>query len=456
MAKRHSDYTARRDFLKLWQQAVRVLTGDCWGYHKFTGEYVQTYTGRQWFIREYRKYRFHPAVDALIETWEPDNWQRLLLEWPHVSATDPNRLAYTASERHGIDDRQTITTIGKYLVRHFKGVPDHDIRDIVARFTYSGSISITDDLDEMIHAVINGPRSCMSSRFNLRCTDGEQRHPYAVYDPAYGWRMAIRKNGDEILGRCLLHEDGDARGFVRSYKLGSGVDEAIEAYLKNLGYEKFSEWPDGAQLGMIETRRGGYLMPYIDGDTQSVSMRKGYFVIDSGGEYSASITSGYIEDGEECSCCGGLHHEGFTVGYHFDAWVGNCCEDQYTYAYGRNGNEYYVHNDNVVEVDGEYYDVDYLCDNNIVEDVDGDYQHVDNVIYIESEEAYYPDDRRICYAEDTERYELREDCWRCEESRCWYTNDTEYVEVDDKKYHPDNVPDAETTDMVDEENSNAE
>ena len=95
-------------------------------------------------------------------------------------------------------------------------------------------------------------------------------------------------------------------------------------------------------------------------------------------------------------------------------------------------------------VDGEYYDRDYLSDNGIVELHDGDYCHQDNAVYIDSEDAYYHvDSGDICYAQDSNQYELVDNCWRCEESGNWYTDDEDYVEIDGCKYHPDHAPETE-------------
>ena len=98
----------------------------------------------------------------------------------------------------------------------------------------------------------------------------------------------------------------------------------------------------------------------------------------------------------------------------------------------------------MTHIDGEYYDVNYLSDNDIVELHDGDYAHIDNAVYIESSDTYYrDDDRDICYAEDTQRYELREDCWQCETTGTWYTDEEDFIEVDGRKYHPDDAPETE-------------
>ena len=101
----------------------------------------------------------------------------------------------------------------------------------------------------------------------------------------------------------------------------------------------------------------------------------------------------------------------------------------------------------MIYVSGSYYDTEYLSDNNIVALADGEYCDLDEAVWIESvDEYYHHNDRDICYAEDTERYELREDCWQCTETGNWYTDDTDYVEIDGDKYHPDDAPETETQD----------
>lgn len=460
-----SEHEAREFLDNFFHPTARIVSGDCYDWVR--GEdgrehWTQTYAGRPWFAREYNKHQFHPAVmDMMLEhLYKPKAWGLLLLEWPHRAESDPNRLAYTRDERSGEQNRQVLTSIGKYLTRHFEGVPDNVIRDIVAQYSYSGGITLTDDSQCMVDAVINGPRSCMSHSFDLLAVDGERLHPYAVYDPSLGWRMAIRKDNDGlVLGRCLVWHDDDADAgldapngklFVRSYKrerneqAHSGTDEAIEAWLKSQGYIKRSAWPDGTPLMRIELRSGGWLMPYIDGNTQSVDEET--FTIDCNGYISASNTGGTAEVGNcDCDDCGARfddEDEGGWTGIYEDNHVcQSCLDNAYTYAYSRRGNQYYIRSDDVVYIDGEYYDINYLSDNDIVELANGEYEHMDNAIYIESADAYYHcDDDDICYAEDTGRHELVEDCWQCEASSKWYTDGTDYVEVDGDKYHPDNAP----------------
>ena len=183
-------------------------------------------------------------------------------------------------------------------------------------------------------------------------------------------------------------------------------------------------------------------MPYIDGGTQSVD--EADFVIDYSGELSCSNTNGLV-NANRCTCdeCGSSVDGDDTTGtgYHGDHTVCNDCIDDFTYVIGRNGNQYYVPDREAVYVRGDNYHVDWLSDNNIVELADGDFEHADQAIYIESEDGYYSEnDSDICYAEDTERHELKDNCWRCTETNNWYTDDTESVEVDGELYHPDDAP----------------
>ena len=458
-------FTGQREANNFWvdwvEPTVRILIGDV--YDRVTKpdgryDYVQRYAGRSWFIQQHRRHSLHPAVSKMFNLYKPADWQRVILEWPHKSLTDPNRLAYTRDEKSAMhngdsDIKAVVTTIGKYLTRHWPDVPSDLIRDIVAEHTYGGSIEITTDPDRMVHVVNGGPRSCMSSRFDIECDDRIDRHPYAVYSPALGWSMAVRSEGDEILGRCLIWtdpNDADTKGFVRSYKRErsehshSGADEAIEAYLQGLGYAKWRGWPQ-TPVDKIAVRRGGYLMPYIDGAHQWVTDNGDTFTIDSDGDYDASNTSGMV-NGHEYTCedCGeGFDDgDGYWVGIHEDRHIcSDCCNNNYTYAYGRRGNEYYVETSDTVYVGDDHYHTEYLSDNGIVELHDGEYEHQDNAVYIESEDEYYHcDDDDICYDEEEGQYDLKSNCWQCTESGNWYNDGVDYVEVDGDKYHPDHAP----------------
>ena len=135
--------------------------------------------------------------------------------------------------------------------------------------------------------------------------------------------------------------------------------------------------------------------------------------------------------------------------------------DNYTYVTGRRGNEYHVDNDQAINVDGDWYDREYLSDNEIVELADGEYCKMDDAVCVNDEWYHCDDETIVCdHAGD---YQLRDDCvelhdgewalqddaWECAGSGNWYlTDDDEPVEVDGETYHEDYLP--ETDDEEDE------
>jgi hypothetical protein len=245
--------------------------------------------------------------------------------------------------------------------------------------------------------------------------------------------------------------DGDNKYFVRSYRKTDGyspADERLEAWLESQGYTKQSYWESDTRLAYYAVDGGEILAPYLDGGHQYVDVCGNHLEISSSGEYECSQTCGTAQDsnGDDCADCGDRIREGdgYWVGRHEETHVcESCCDGFYHYAYGRNGNRYYVHENNVARVGHESYDVDYLSDNNIVELEDGDYAEMDDCVMI-GDDWYLTDDDRICRPEDSDDYYLTEDCWQCEESGNWYTDDTASVEMDGSLYHPDNAPAQET------------
>jgi len=433
---------------------------------------------REWHNALRRKYQVHPAIYDAMKLLRPTNWQQLLLEYPHRAESDPYRIAYTRDERAGEQDRQTVTTIGKYLMRHFD-LPDHRIRDIVALYSTPSEFKILDDVESFVHAVNNGPNSCMCWRedIGVRCSDRKVRHPYHVYDPKYGWRMAVRIDGGRIDGRALLQDGEYGKYFVRSFKRAtdggySHSDEALEAWLHDQGFERRRGYEEGTQLAYIPTS-DEFLAPYIDGDEQRVSIgrmvgggadapREEYLYIDPDGEYECDNTDG-TPSGNRGECCESCEE-------HFDPddmmWVGRteethvcdrCCNEYYTHAYTRRGNQAYIASDNVIYVSSQdaYYDIDYLEDNNIVELANGDYEHTDNAVYVENTGGWYhcEDTRPVvdhngeyqlsddCVCLDNGEYALTDEAFYCEGSSEWYLRDDfDPVIVDGKTYHPDHAP----------------
>lgn len=403
---------------------------------------------RPWFRRQYDTFGLHPVVKAAIELTRPLDWHQLLLEWPHRSTTDPNMVAFTRDERSGEADRVVTTSMGKYLGRHFK-LPDHYVRDLVALHTMGeDTLKLVHTSDEMIHHIQNGPHSCM------RWPDlAPEEHPYRVYDPKYGWHMAVRIEPDGMTcGRALCCTLPDGRKiFVRSYNRDrsggySHADNKLEAWLKAQGYEHSHSW-DGCIMAHIHSRNGAFLAPYLDGSAQWVYVRCGtdntlsLRITDdeSEAEYTCSRTDGIPEEQDPSAPCEDCD-DPVTDGDQY--WVGrddarmvcwHCRDQNYTQARSRSGRWRWIPADETVYVDtrGEHYDADYLSDNDIVELENGDYADVDDAVYVDDAWYHCNDERIVCCADD--KYRLIEECVEIDNK--WYDkDDDDIVEVDGDWY----------------------
>jgi hypothetical protein len=271
--------------------------------------------------------------------------------------------------------------------------------------------------------------------------------------------MAVRENDGDTVARALIYTDtnGD-KSFVRSYNKDanggySHSDTQLEAWMTNQGIEKASGW-DGAKIKVIE-QHGDVIGPFLDGNDRKVKFSvdsrvtyRTFTICEDDGDYNMDNTGGYASEcnryAHTCEDCGDGFDDGdgYWVGASEDNYIcESCCNNDYQYVTGRRGNGYYIRGRYAVEVNGDYYDEDYLSDNDIVEDVDGEHRHLDDAVYIDSEDAYYGcDDERVCYAKDTEQYELRDNCWQCASTDRWYTDAEAFVEIEGEKYHPENVP----------------
>jgi hypothetical protein len=404
------------------------------------------YKSRPWHKREQCNsgYDMHPAIQHAVYEADPANWHLLVLEWPHASDEGKHKLAYTRDERSGEADRQVVTTVGKYLTRHFPTLPSDTIRDIAAKYA-PGVAKFVHTTSEMVHAIENGPASCMSKDRNRFPDD---RHPYEAYAPEFGWHMALYMEGGNYTCRALCNE----KYFVRSYRADTGssyscTDDRLEAWLRSEGYTKTNNW-SGYQLKQISVRGNncGFLAPYLDGDAKYVT--DGFYITDdnSDAQWEFDQTDGNADSisGDSCSDCGDRIREGdgYWTGVYEEVHVcEHCINHNYTRVIGRRGNHYYLHDSNsIISVGDEHYDSGYLADNNIVELADGDHVHSDDATYIDRLDEYHLSDDCV-HCEHSGEYELARDCeqladgewahmddvWRCEHSNEYYLDEIEGI-----------------------------
>jgi hypothetical protein len=461
-----------------WCESIKTAIRNVHGATE-RAEYQMSPMARRWWLDMTTNRDMHPAVAAVIkDDWVPDypgGLGRIVLEYPSVSSD--MRLAYVQNEDKGRADRWTVTAPGKYIKARWSYLTDHYIRDVAAR-TAMAAPQIWHEPQDIVRAVQHGPSSCMQwgsedigDRISDDWDEGSEDakdfwvrmweyHPYSVYTPRFGWRMAVRLEGPQIMARALVlhHSRGpytegetlQGSVFVRSYRRTdsySPSDEALESWLQHMGVEKRTEWPLGTRFARVknpQTRYGGLLMPYIDGAEQCVTDCGEYVRLSSRG-MQCNNTDGTCDDdtSRTCDCCGepADEEDGFHVGYHGDSWVGDCCSGDYTLVLGRRRSEYYIPNDDAIEVGDTYYDREYLSDNSIVELDNGDYVHEDDAFCCPIDDRWYHvDDGRDT---EDEGYVHCTNAWQCYGSDEWYSTNTRWVTVDGEKYHPDHAPEDE-------------
>ena len=379
------------------------------------------------------------VVRILFKGYRPRDWHLLALEMPAVPENeDGTRVAYWQSDAKQAKNLRTVTSLGKYLKRHFPELADHEIRDAVA-LAAPAKFEIWTGTDKMVKAVQEGPSSCM------KWDDDFDVHPYEVYEPQYGWGVAVRLQGPTIMGRCVVHME--KKIYVRSYGRQehdgrSQDDNALESWLDDQGYTHRYAWPEGVKFAKIEYR-DHYLMPYLDGegsDERRVDVRSGCIVRDSDGDYVCDNTNGEMthEARQECDHCGDTVDQDETR--YIDATGESVCEhclaNHYQYVRGTRESShgrtstYYVSESDAVEIDGEWYDEQHLPDD-IRTLHDGSYSHEDNCVYVESEDEYYSDGdvgsrkngNSLVVQLESGEYELRENAAYCEYNDEWYPKD---------------------------------
>ena len=452
------------------------------------------YAEREWHFDLQRRFKLHPVVVYMLKSYEPTSWQALLLEWPHISETDPGRLAYTRDEAAGKRDLQTVTSVGKYIKRHWPNVPDHKLRDAQATY-HPDTVEIVQGVKELIMGVELGPQSCMKSSYGsipFESDDNRQMkrwianpeaeepdwmlHPYSVYAPQYGWKMALRKNaGGEVLGRCLLNENGKV--YVRSYQRGktdsdsSETDHVIEAWLNDRGWKKLAAWPEGCKLAYVEHPKedGEPLLPYIDGsadNARKVSRCADHFERDNDGEYNCCNTNGeadYEEPPQMVSCvnCGESVDEEDTYGTDDGSVCHYCYNEHYVHAFRGNGRvTVLMLEDYTARVFDSWraFNVGFISTPVDRENVPSDfvwvescgcYTEVDNTVRAAEGEYYFTDDPAIVRLSEEcpdsgEWYALEEDAWKDRYGN-WHSDAVKSVEIDGKLYLEDDCIQCELT-----------
>lgn len=309
----------------------------------------------------------------------------------HASLENPTQIAYTRNVDGLVRDIQTRTKPGKYLAQFFGDVLSQDeIREWaekqIAFSSCKGTLKFAenDSPDDWVHVYQNGPHSCMRGEDSVKV--------YA--HKGNGLRLAYIEIGpDDYAARAIVRNnpDGSPMGYIRVYGSEQRWITKLIEDLAAAGYDDHVNL-DGVHLAKIETEHehnAGYVCPYLDygnGGTQHVSVMGDYLLVDPDGDIEATFTCGSIpaHSGEECDECGEFHDEDNieTIDCNGHRVCEHCRNENYTYAYGRWGQDWFP-NDEVIycKSDDEYYLESYANNRDVYQcSVTDEWYHLDDLV----------------------------------------------------------------------------
>ena len=357
----------------------------------------------------------------------------------HASIKSPLQVAHYPTLKHLRDRREVVTKLGKYLTtfKDYLELSETDIKNIVEKHnaiiaSQSGwTLNFIESTDadgfERVY------RNCLAGS----CMKGMKAVRVYAHDKSV-LRLAYLTNGArEIIARCLVRED--KKEYIRTYPETNGSSEGrhLADILKANGYTHGNL--DGCLLQAIEHDDYDdiYIAPYIDGgidgngseqSAQSGTLidfeGKEYIKITINGDFDLTNTNGFTndvdEDTSECDECGDIVNNDEMYSTYHDQYVcEHCINNNYYYAYVRNGQDY-VHADHVVTVGDEHYHEDYLDRYDIyLCEISTEYYHIDDLVntsmgYIHIDFATtldHPDDEGNDFAHENDARELSDGTW---------------------------------------------
>lgn len=311
----------------------------------------------------------------------------------HVSEESPVQIAYYPTLKMFRQDRPVRTTLGKYLTRHASvfGLDESQVKSIAEY--YLSRINAKNNWSVTFETTKRGWIEAYESREVRSCMQGEEAVSIYAHEKSTLKLACLRNGANEVIGRCIVRDEGDMTGWLRVYPDPNGSTEGrfLLDYLKTNGYPERTNL-NGCLLDYQETYNGDILCPYLDtgeDGTQDVDVYykdgKQYLLVTSGGDYCADRTDGVLERQSSCECCGDTCHEDDLtyVGCDERSVCEYCRDENYTSAKTRHGWEY-VRSEDAVEVDGKYYYQEHLDYFDIYYcEIRDEYYHMDDLFFFD-------------------------------------------------------------------------
>ena len=391
-----------------------------------TCQYMKTLEGMDYRIRNKLEPRFDEVRNKFFDRGNGQEWRRLdlkkygmkdnsieaferlqTLHNIHTSVISPIMVAYYPTLLDYRRGKEVRTKLGKYLTSYKDELhlTELEIKSIVeAHSSFIESqkgwevrfIESTDKRgwEDIYDSEVN---SCMKGESAVRI--------YA--HPLSDLKLAYLSSSEGTIARCIVREgredleeyysnNSEMRGWVRIYPDDNGNPEGrfLLDYLKSNGYPERTNL-DGCLLEYERESDNECICPYIDAGnggaqkadivTYHVDGRDQKFLqIHDDGDYDCANTSGFASRADcECDDCGEYFcDDDMTyVGRNDDSRVCNGCLDNYNYAHTRNRDQANIYYENTIEVNGEYYDEEYINQYDIYQcEASDNYYHIDDMV----------------------------------------------------------------------------
>jgi hypothetical protein len=238
------------------------------------------------------------AMQKRLESKEltplPTKWdlEPIVDHFAHLWANDPSKIAFIESEDHGIIQKLTALTPGRYITRFYetddRKMEDKRRRTLIAAIDPSGEIFFARTPDEIEYVYKNGPDSCMDGDHNFNGLPMWPTGPYGAGDLAVAY---TKNNRGRIQSRSLCWPDKKLHG--RCY----GAVEAMRTALANEGFTDLREGRDckvnsfvGARL--LKVPHGdAFVMPYFDDITVAIDKGEYFETVENREDTDHYVTS---------------------------------------------------------------------------------------------------------------------------------------------------------------------
>jgi len=284
----------------------------------------------------------------------------------HVSKLDASKVAFTKDDEAGSADKQTQTTVGRYLtafypdldnelIKYINSLHQQEYQPVAVKFATGEKIT---EIYKACHD--SGASSCMTKPdhyYNSSC------HPTLVFS-AGDLALAYIADFDDshIKARALVWPD--KKIYARLY----GDYETLRSGLQTLGYTSDGNF-DGAKIKRIEDANSNRLvLPYLDGVQGITVINDQWLQIDKYGDIQACNTNG-LQSPENYTTCDNCEddiadvEDAYTVYTRRNSTVTWCAHCRDREAFFCEGTQEFVRDGRGITVDGETFAEWYVIDN---------------------------------------------------------------------------------------------